>query len=516
MRRFVARRSLALVALTLVWGAPLWAQVCPGVNATEEGTLAPVTPSANFAGTVSLSGDWAVVGRYGSLGEASFFERTGGAWVRRTTTNNARSPKVSGNVALIGRTKGLIAAEEFTPSGTGWAFNQKLNAAAADNHDDFGWALDLRGNMAAIGAPDFPAFGFIGWGGIEVHERVNGNWIFRKLLIGPFSPGVGRSALVDGRWVLASGINATGPHAVVFDVNTQLIQVLKPEGLTAGPLALSGNTLAVGASTAFREGTTTPVGKVFLFDYVGGQWVRGAELQPADLNANDRFGSSGSMDGDRLVVSATGVDLAPGNGDGAAYVFQRVAGDWVELGRVTKPTTGGVGLGRSVSLDGDRVVLGGTNGKAYVFHLDLTLPPTSYCTAGTTASGCNALLSSTGTASRSSATGFVVAVGGSEGQKDGTLYFGTGGPQANSWGNGTSLQCVVPPVTRTGVLRGSGTFGACDGALQMDFNAWMAANPSRAPQAGETAYAQAWFRDPMNTSNQSTSLSNALAFTVCP
>jgi hypothetical protein len=140
----------------------------------------------------------------------------------------------------------------------------------------------------------------------------------------------------------------------------------------------------------------------------------------------------------------------------------------------------------------------------------------TYCTSGTTASGCNATIAGTGTPSASSGSGFDVTVTGSEGQKDGLLYFGTAGAQANTWGNGTSFQCVVPPVVRTGVQSGAGAAGSCAGSFQLDFNTWMATHRLRAPAAGEKVRMQAWFRDPASTSNQSTSLSNGLSFIVCP
>jgi hypothetical protein len=44
----------------------------------------------------------------------------------------------------------------------------------------------------------------------------------------------------------------------------------------------------------------------------------------------------------------------------------------------------------------------------------------------------------------------------------------------------------------------------------------MFAHRSRAPAAGEKVRMQAWFRDPASTSNQSTSLSDALSFVLCP
>jgi hypothetical protein len=140
----------------------------------------------------------------------------------------------------------------------------------------------------------------------------------------------------------------------------------------------------------------------------------------------------------------------------------------------------------------------------------------SYCTAGTTSSGCSAQISSTGVRSLSASSGFVVNVTAVEGDKDGILFFSTNGQQANPWGNGTSYQCVVPPVKRTGFQNGVGTPGACDGAFALDFNAWMAANPTQAPSAGDEVGLQCWFRDPLNTSNQTTSLSDALRFAACP
>jgi len=140
----------------------------------------------------------------------------------------------------------------------------------------------------------------------------------------------------------------------------------------------------------------------------------------------------------------------------------------------------------------------------------------SYCTAGTTASGCNAAMSATGTPSTSAGSGFVIDVTGVEGAKDGLIFFGSNGRQANTWGSGTSFQCVAPPVRRTGLQAGSGIPGACDGTFSLDFNVWMSANPAKAPVAGSVAQMQTWFRDPQNTSNQSTSLSDALEFTVAP
>jgi len=141
---------------------------------------------------------------------------------------------------------------------------------------------------------------------------------------------------------------------------------------------------------------------------------------------------------------------------------------------------------------------------------------TSYCTAGVSSSGCQATMSSTGTPSATAPTGFSLVASGVEGLKDGLFFYGTNGRQTNPWGNGTSFQCVVPPVKRAGLLSGVGTAGACDGMFSQDLHVLWTSNPAKNPGAGAVVQAQAWYRDPANTSNQTTSLSDALEFAMCP
>jgi hypothetical protein len=140
----------------------------------------------------------------------------------------------------------------------------------------------------------------------------------------------------------------------------------------------------------------------------------------------------------------------------------------------------------------------------------------TYCTAGTSAFGCQAMLSATGTASATLPSGFVLRADQVEGTQDGVFFFGTNGQQANPWGNGTSYQCVVPPVKRTPLMTGTGTTFQCDGFFALDLNAYWTQKPNHNPGAGALVQTQLWYRDPINTSNQSTSLSDAGEFRVCP
>ncbi len=149
-------------------------------------------------------------------------------------------------------------------------------------------------------------------------------------------------------------------------------------------------------------------------------------------------------------------------------------------------------------------------------RMNMVSAPVNYCTAGTSASGCQALISASGVPSSTAPSGFFLEAASVEGSKDGLFFFGTNGRQANPWGNGTSFQCVVPPVSRAGQLIGSGTNGACDGSFSQDLNALWTAKPAKNPGAGALVQSQLWYRDPLSTSNQTTSLSDGLEFTVCP
>ena len=157
----------------------------------------------------------------------------------------------------------------------------------------------------------------------------------------------------------------------------------------------------------------------------------------------------------------------------------------------------------------------GVSGRE-LWAFDAVLSGSNYCTSGTSASGCQASLSADGIASASEASGFPVTVSGLPAGQDGILFFGRNGAQASPWGNGTSYQCVIPPVKRTGLQSSSGGVGACAASFQLDFNAYIASKPHKAPAVGDRVQIQGWYRDPQSTSNQTTSLSDALEFTYCP
>jgi hypothetical protein len=143
-----------------------------------------------------------------------------------------------------------------------------------------------------------------------------------------------------------------------------------------------------------------------------------------------------------------------------------------------------------------------------------------YCTSSTTTLGCGPALAATGTASATAASGFDITVSGADGQRQGLIFYGVNntGFTPLPWASGsTSFLCVKPPTQRTPVQVTGGTAGQCNGQLQLDWNAFRAANPTSlgAPfTPGQLIYAQGWMRDP--PAPKTTNLSNAVEFNLQP
>jgi hypothetical protein len=226
------------------------------------------------------------------------------------------------------------------------------------------------------------------------------------------------------------------------------------------------------------------------------------------------------------LPTRAGLVWTDGPGGGTTATFEAFDGDGKSLGKLVAPGMGDssnngttaedrfFGIEHAGGIKELRIV---NVGAIEVDHLQyVQLGSSSYCTAGTSASGCQTLISGTGAPSASSGSGFTLTGLEAEGSKTGIFFFGTSGRQATSWGNGTSFQCVVPPVKRLGLQSGVGTNGQCDGAAMQDVNLAWTAKPAKNPGAGAVVQAQFWYRDPPNTSNQTTSLSNAIEWTVCP
>ncbi len=141
-------------------------------------------------------------------------------------------------------------------------------------------------------------------------------------------------------------------------------------------MAFEQDTLFVGAPRAEGPGSRLQ-GAVYLFRRHGTSWRQGERLFGSDAGDGAFFGYAMDVDGERLVVGAHNHALPGASGAGAAYVFERVGGTWVETAKLVDPDPApGTSFGRAVDVEGDTLVVGAYRdddfgaqaGSAHVFE----------------------------------------------------------------------------------------------------------------------------------------------------
>ena len=119
-------------------------------------------------------------------------------------------------------------------------------------------------------------------------------------------------------------------------------------------VAVSGDTAVIGLT-----GGVNNTGGAFIFTrQPDGTWVQSAKLFPSDSLAKDYFGISVAIDGDTVVIGASGKN----NYKGAAYVFAKPPGGWQDMTQTAKLTASdgqeGDYFGWSVAVSGNTVIAG--------------------------------------------------------------------------------------------------------------------------------------------------------------
>lgn len=251
---------------------------------------------------------------------------------------------------------------------------------------------------------------------------------------------------------------------------------------------------------------------------IGGTSATGtlSYLSPIRVVFSDPANPSGAAT--TSFVSVRG-DLIPVAGSATMKAFGL---DGTQIGSVTANDVAG-GLLLSLSMSGiHRIEITQTSGTIGMDNFTFTpvtpcSPVQRYCTAGTTTNGCLPALSASGAARAGATSGFIVAAQGVEGQRQGLLFYGLQGGQAQPWGSGSSFLCVKSPTQRSNSTSSGGTAGVCNGTLALDWCAFVATTPGALGSpflGGEPVSIQAWFRDP--AAPLATNLSDALTFVVCP
>ena len=130
-----------------------------------------------------------------------------------------------------------------------------------------------------------------------------------------------------------------------------------------GSVAVDGDRIVVGASR--DDGKVENTGAVYIHDWIENEWVS-TKIMAEDGQTNDYFGTSVSVSGNRLVVGARG-DNDRGLAAGSAYVFDLIGSEWVQTAKLLVPDDGEPHIhdwfGTSVSAANDSLVIGAPSHK---------------------------------------------------------------------------------------------------------------------------------------------------------
>lgn len=307
------------------------------------------------------------------------------------------SAGISGDLAVVGASldddRGNAAGSAFIyqRAGSVWTQAAKLLAGDGASLDQFGLSAAIDGNTAVIGAPYDDDRGSAS-GSAYVFEKIGGVWQLVTKLV----PADGSAADVFGNSVAVSGdmaivgaqqdddLGAGSGSAYVYQKTgglwRQVAKLVASDGAVGDQfgysVAISGARVLVGAPADDDGGSTS--GSAYVFEKVADAWTEVAKLHASDAAAGSNLGASVALDGTTAVIGAPWDD-ASGADSGAAYVFEKIADEWVETAKVV-----GFGVvsndrfGYSVSVSADTAVIGAPfhddpdrgidSGSAHVFR----------------------------------------------------------------------------------------------------------------------------------------------------
>jgi len=349
-------------------------------------------PVDSFGGAVALSGDTLAVG---ASGESSSATGTAG-------NQSDNSADDSGAVYVFTRVDGV------------WSQQAYIKASNTDDLDHFGLSIAISGDTLAVGAPseasgatgidgDQADNSAPGAGAVYVFTRTEGVWAQQAYIkasntnqgdaFGSSVALAGDTLVVGaaGEGSSATGINgdqadnsAPGAGAVYVFTRTEGVWAqqayVKASNTGAGDsfagVALSGNTLAVGASGEGSAATgidgdqsddSAPYsGAAYVFTRTDGVWSQQAYVKASNTEAEDGFGAV-TLSGNALVIGANAEDSAATGIDGdqtgnsayqagAGYLFTRTEGVWSQQAYIKASNTDSWDRFITCAASGDTIV----------------------------------------------------------------------------------------------------------------------------------------------------------------
>ena len=283
----------------------------------------------------------------------------------------------------------LIAMALAVSNGAAAASPTTFVAEEAADGDLFGAAADVSGGLVAVGAQSTD-LERDDMGAVHLFEVASGSVAKVATLAaadGELEARFGASVALGDGLVLVGA-----PGVILSELNEGAAYLFEREGdawtqvaklrrentgrndMAGAAVGLDGGIAVVGAPGADVAGTDS--GTALVYERAAGGWEQVATLVPEAAQGGERFGSAVAVDGDHILVGASGNGPA-GEDPGSAHVFERTGEVWEEVAKLAASDgAGGDAFGDAVALANDRALVGARfadlsgsdEGAAYVFE----------------------------------------------------------------------------------------------------------------------------------------------------
>ncbi len=217
----------------------------------------------------------------------------------------------------------------------------------------------MGGSTVLVGDPDFSAHGQAGRGvgAVYAFQETTTGWVQTDQLLAP-SP---KTDGGFGGWMAMNGDTAVIPSGGAIDVynaasgtlvrmatvTPSLHDAFYGGGGLGGGLAVQGDHALVGGTAmdivAPRPGGNASLvnsGVVYAIERDASGWHEAQVLRPSDPMSRGAFGDAVAISGQTAIIGRPGGSLdLDGPYPGAAYIFERVGGQWVESAKL-EPSDG--------------------------------------------------------------------------------------------------------------------------------------------------------------------------------
>ncbi len=308
---------------------------------------------SSFGKSVDMDGNWAIVGCYRAdvAGEQEqglakiFMKIHQNAWVEmqelvaddgETFDYFGYSVAMDGEYAVIGAyrdddggsSSGSAYVYHQNQVTSDWEFHSKLNASDAGSSDNFGYSVEIQGDLIAVGSRKADSSQDENTGAVYLYE------------------------LTGGEWTETTKLTAAGSE--------------RNDSFGAA-LEFSGSRIIIGAN--LHDGPSgSNSGAAYVFAFDGAEWIEEAALIPLDVDEHSHFGVAVAIHEDRALAGAMYDNNDNGSNAGCVYVYDFIDGTWQNTEEIIgfEDTPADL-FGQSLTVNSDFAVIGASE-HLYIYY----------------------------------------------------------------------------------------------------------------------------------------------------